>query len=1063
MASVWEEQDGWHAGGDSSSELLDRVKRLEAEEEEEDEICRICRCGEEEDRPLFHPCICTGSIKHVHEDCLLEWLAHGSNSSSSRSKCELCGHRFSFTPVYKPGAPNSLSVLEFASLSAVRAFKSIPFIIRFIVVGLTWGIFIPIATCVMFRILSLGQRNLPQNATEDGTEADLTPLLSRLERTLEDGYYTSWGIGVCASASIFLSFLTLISVVDFVREHDMLMEHASEDEDWEEDVGEDLIGDLYQADVARGEDQPQAEGVPRRYVDGAEASEDDEDEEDEEPVMDQPQPVVDDAEFARRFAREDALDDGDNNMGDLNVAFDELLGLRGPGWVLFHNVIWLLTFNGLYFCVAMFAPTTVGAVVMSLCGRLVSFLTNSKVELFSEEDEAFLLRMRHKLLQERFSEEENMANFLNGVRGPWHVTVEKAKLVRTTIETCAIGDEATHGKKEFFEQLHWICLEVGAFVIGYIAVASALATLYYVAKKIRNRSPLPESRRNWNKITRVLKLMSRTFKVVIIVFIKMGVFPILLGALLELTGRSLVDLGPVNRYTFAAEHPVYAIMILWVAGITHMLVITVIVLELRDVLHPKILHGVIRPKDAEESLLRNVLEEPILKHVRRMVLSCAIYTFLVFAFIYLPTVITQRSSYDWLIPYAPKLNYTVLEIQLPVELVCIHIGVLNLLDQGKDYIRKWIEAWFGVVASALGLTTYLLPIKDPNTGELKPRGFPRFLLFRVLSVSLLAWATCLLITMVTVITPLHVGRLTVAVMKIPFTHDPLVYGIGCIVIWRTLVTAHALKLHKAPVMIWRAAQKLFENGNPKWSVFKGYLRWFVMTTLIIAVSPWVLGVIIQLLFLLPSTSDLWTNSSTEAGGANKWTLPVQLHSLCMALVGQNDLSLPTDQGISVSSLHNWVVGFIVQILVFQLIMLRDVMPRGDFFASLNLRLSEALHEMFSEYNCSKMFNGIVLPAFLLLSLLLVAPLFVGSLLDLCSFLLSGYSFCGTNGIVQMFRRVMVSFVVLTMIPYVLMEGQRAWGVVHDALRDEHYLVGKRLHNMERNTQESIATKTNLLS
>jgi E3 ubiquitin-protein ligase DOA10 len=48
--------------------------------EEEEEACRVCRLGAREDEPLFHPCKCRGSIKHVHQKCLVDWLEHRASS-----------------------------------------------------------------------------------------------------------------------------------------------------------------------------------------------------------------------------------------------------------------------------------------------------------------------------------------------------------------------------------------------------------------------------------------------------------------------------------------------------------------------------------------------------------------------------------------------------------------------------------------------------------------------------------------------------------------------------------------------------------------------------------------------------------------------------------------------------------------------------------------------------------------------------------------------------------------------------------------------------------------------
>ena len=51
------------------------------------DICRVCRCEGTAERPLFHPCICTGSIKYIHQECLLQWLKY-----SKKEFCELCSH-----------------------------------------------------------------------------------------------------------------------------------------------------------------------------------------------------------------------------------------------------------------------------------------------------------------------------------------------------------------------------------------------------------------------------------------------------------------------------------------------------------------------------------------------------------------------------------------------------------------------------------------------------------------------------------------------------------------------------------------------------------------------------------------------------------------------------------------------------------------------------------------------------------------------------------------------------------------------------------------------------------
>lgn len=54
------------------------------DDDEEGDVCRICRNTGDVDNPLRYPCACSGSIKFVHQDCLLQWLNH-----SNARQCEV--------------------------------------------------------------------------------------------------------------------------------------------------------------------------------------------------------------------------------------------------------------------------------------------------------------------------------------------------------------------------------------------------------------------------------------------------------------------------------------------------------------------------------------------------------------------------------------------------------------------------------------------------------------------------------------------------------------------------------------------------------------------------------------------------------------------------------------------------------------------------------------------------------------------------------------------------------------------------------------------------------------
>lgn len=74
------------------------------------DTCRICRGEATEDEPLFYPCKCSGSIKFVHQNCLMEWLSH-----SQKKHCELCKTPFRFTKLYDRRMPQTLPFAVFVS------------------------------------------------------------------------------------------------------------------------------------------------------------------------------------------------------------------------------------------------------------------------------------------------------------------------------------------------------------------------------------------------------------------------------------------------------------------------------------------------------------------------------------------------------------------------------------------------------------------------------------------------------------------------------------------------------------------------------------------------------------------------------------------------------------------------------------------------------------------------------------------------------------------------------------------------------------------------------------
>ncbi|XP_043920822.1 E3 ubiquitin-protein ligase MARCHF6 [Protopterus annectens] len=118
---------------------------------EEEDICRVCRSEGTQEKPLYHPCVCTGSIKFIHQECLVQWLKH-----SRKEYCELCKHRFAFTPIYSPDMPSRLPVQDiFAGLITSIA-TAIRYWFHYTLVAFAWLGVVPLTACKYFLYLFTG-------------------------------------------------------------------------------------------------------------------------------------------------------------------------------------------------------------------------------------------------------------------------------------------------------------------------------------------------------------------------------------------------------------------------------------------------------------------------------------------------------------------------------------------------------------------------------------------------------------------------------------------------------------------------------------------------------------------------------------------------------------------------------------------------------------------------------------------------------------------------------------------------------------------------------------------
>ncbi|KAL1799189.1 hypothetical protein ACET3X_003226 [Alternaria dauci] len=143
----------------------------QAADKDEADTCRICRGEGTAEEPLFFPCKCSGSIKYVHQECLMEWLSH-----TQKKHCELCKTPFRFTKLYHPGMPNRIPTAVFVRRAALHVLNMLATWCRGVLVGAVWLFLLPWCMRVVWRSLFwVGDGGWSQELLADASHTPIAP------------------------------------------------------------------------------------------------------------------------------------------------------------------------------------------------------------------------------------------------------------------------------------------------------------------------------------------------------------------------------------------------------------------------------------------------------------------------------------------------------------------------------------------------------------------------------------------------------------------------------------------------------------------------------------------------------------------------------------------------------------------------------------------------------------------------------------------------------------------------------------------------------------------------
>ncbi|KAL2231557.1 UNVERIFIED_CONTAM: putative E3 ubiquitin ligase SUD1 [Sesamum indicum] len=1006
-------------------DISNRMSKYELlDEDEEEDVCRICRNPGDAENPLRYPCACSGSIKFVHQDCLLQWLNH-----SNARQCEVCKHPFSFSPVYADNAPARLPFQEFIIGIAMKACHVLQFFVRLSFVLSVWLLIIPFITFWIWRLAFVRSFGEAQRL-----------FLSHLSTTV---ILTDCLHGFLLSASIVFIFLGATSLRDYFRH---LRELGGQDADREDE------GDRNGARAAR---RQAAQANRNIVVDGN--GEDG-----------GAQGVVVAGQMIRRNAENvaarwemqaarleahveqmfDGLDDAD---GAEDVPFDELVGMQGPVFHLVENAFTVLASNMIFLGVVIFVPFSLGRVILYYLSWLLSSATSPVLSAVVPLTESALSLANITL-----------KNALTAVVNLTSDNHENLK-VNTTAQTedfsnisSIIAADLLKVQSAGASRLS----DATTLAVGYIFIFSLVIFYLGIITLIRysRGEPLTMGRfygvasfaetipSLFRQFVAAMRHLMTMIKVAFLLVIELGVFPLMCGWWLDVCTIRMFGKSISQRVEFFSVSPLASSLVHWIVGIVYMLQISIFVSLLRGVLRNGVLYFLRDPADPNYNPFRDLIDDPVHKHARRVLLSVAVYGSLIVMLVYLPVKLAMRMA-----PSIFPLDISISDpfTEIPADMLLFQICIPFAIEHFKlrHTLKSLLRYWFTAVGWTLGLTDFLLPKleeenangdigrqdrghaqaggqeqalaledvnrpryvpEDTNSGEEfdgdEPADSDRWaFVLRIVILLVMAWMTLLVFNSALIVVPISLGRgLFNSMPLLPITHgikcnDLYAFVIGSYAVW----TASAGARYCAEFVRTRRTRLLLHQI---WKWCGIIVKSSALLSIWIFVIPVLIGLLFELLVIVP-------------------------------------MRVPVDESPVFLLYQDWALGLIFLKIWTRLVMLDHMMPLID--ESWRIKFERVREDGFSRLQGLWVLREIVSPIIMKLLTALCVPYVLARGI----FPILGYPLV-VNSAVYRFAWLGCLFFSLL---YFCAKRFHVWFTnLHNSIRDDRYLIGRRLHNYGEN-------------
>lgn len=385
------------------------------------------------------------------------------------------------------------------------------------------------------------------------------------------------------------------------------------------------------------------------------------------------------------------------------VPLEEMVGLRGHLRNLFDNAGTVLVSNAMFLGIFTLIPLLVGSLALRVASlRSFPFLDSARQSNTSSSGSRGHAQVdRRAVAGDGRKESAQMLAWDDAAElSDVSLASMATSLSAGDVGTDSLIDGAAALSGSVAAETPIVSYVDNLFVVllGYGVISLAAFGYVIVNSLIRSRYPRLDTAMT-RQVVRVLRYLATFFKVVVLILFEFGIFPLGCGWWVDVCTLDIVGSTLDSRVAFCRDFPWTCTALHWGLGIFYMVHVSLFVSLLREVLRPELLWFLRNPDDPDFHPFRELVEKPLSRHARRMCLSVFIYVPLVVSVVYIPSQLCLFA-----LPSVFPFDFSHSFVGVPFGNILI-VPLVSLLHHARPgmLLRVCVRTWITTASDALGI------------------------------------------------------------------------------------------------------------------------------------------------------------------------------------------------------------------------------------------------------------------------------------------------------------------------------------------------------------------------